>query len=510
MEKFTFFKYPPNIEKRLSDLKTKPAEHWLREGRRQIDSLIKFVLKTTPAYRKFLKDNDIDYTKIKGFPDLQKLPIIDKNNYLRKYDYLELFPNKDLTITKTISGTSGSTGEPFYFPRINIHDDIYQHMSEIFLREQFEIGKKSTLGVLGFGLGIWIGGIFTYKVMEKISQKGYRFTIAPTGTNIDQFLKVIKKFGNFYDQIILMGYPPFIKDVLDEGREYGIKWQDYNIKILTAAEGFSERFREYIAKKAHLKNIFSDIINIYGTVEFGTMAHETPLSNLIRNLAISDKKLFKELFPEATNVPTLCQYYPDLIYFEQVEIDGKNEVIATGYGTQIPLIRYRFKDLGGVISYEIMMEKLKAHGINIQKELKRYNIKSNIVYPLPFVYVYARSDFTVVFRGANIYPEEIRYALDDYNLTKYVTGRFTMIRKEDRKLNQILEINVELRKGVKPKNKIAQTVQEKIITHLCKNNSEYNYLYVLEKEKVYPTIVLRPYQYSPYFTRLGKQPWVKK
>jgi phenylacetate-CoA ligase len=117
MKKFTFFKYPSDIEKRLSDLKTKPAEHWLKEGRKQIDRLIKFVLKTTSAYRKFLKDNGIDYTKIKGFPDLQNLPIIDKNNYLRKYDYLELFPNKDIS-SKVVSATSGSTGEPFYFFRI--------------------------------------------------------------------------------------------------------------------------------------------------------------------------------------------------------------------------------------------------------------------------------------------------------------------------------------------------------------------------------------------------------
>jgi phenylacetate-coenzyme A ligase PaaK-like adenylate-forming protein len=117
MKKFTFFKYTSDIEKRLSDLKTKPAAYWLNEGRNQIDRLIKFVLKTTPAYKKFLKYNGIDYTKIKGFPDLQKLPIIDKNNYLRKYDYLELFPNKDIS-SKVVSATSGSTGEPFYFFRI--------------------------------------------------------------------------------------------------------------------------------------------------------------------------------------------------------------------------------------------------------------------------------------------------------------------------------------------------------------------------------------------------------
>jgi len=109
-----YFKYPPDINKRLYDLKTKPAEHWLNEGRKQIDRLIKFVIQTTPAYRKFLKDHGIDYRKIKGFKDLQNLPVMDKNSYLRKYDYLDLFPNKDIS-SKVVSATSGSTGEPFIF-----------------------------------------------------------------------------------------------------------------------------------------------------------------------------------------------------------------------------------------------------------------------------------------------------------------------------------------------------------------------------------------------------------
>jgi hypothetical protein len=69
---------------------------------------------------------------------------------------------------------------------------------------------------------------------------------------------------------------------------------------------------------------------------------------------------------------------------------------------------------------------------------------------------------------------------------------------------------VELKKGVRGTRKIAEIIKEKIIIHLCENNSEYNYLYGLEKEKVYPTIILWPYNHPLYFARTGKQPWVKK
>lgn len=510
MRNFVFFKPPDSINKAIQDVRSRPYFYWKKKGEEMALNLFHWTVNKVIGYRVFLRQHKIDPGKIRTIEDFKTLPLTSKNKYLRETQYPDLFPDRNLTSATTVSATSGSTGEPFYFPRCGFHDDLYQYQAEIFLKEQFEIDKKKTLGVLGFGLGIWIGGIFTYKVMERISNKGYRFTIVPTGTNKEEFFKVIKKFGRIYDQILLMGYPPFIKDILDEGKDHGIYWKDYEIKILTAAEGFSEKFREYIAKKAGLKNMLSDIVNLYGTVEFGTMAHETAVTNLIRHLASKDKKLFKTLFPEATNIPTLAQYHSDLFYFEEVKIENKKEVIGTGYGAGIPLIRYRFHDLGGVIPYEMMMEKLSVCGLNLKNEMKKYHISPRLTYKLPFVYVYARSDFSVVFRGANIYPEEIRHALDGHKLSKFITGRFTMTRKEDKKLNQIFEINAELRKKVRSNKKLTEIIKDNIVNHLCENNSEYRDVYQSDSVQALPTIVFWTYRHPLYFSHVGKQLWVKK
>lgn len=506
---FLFFKPSLNINSAIKDLRSRSAEYLEKKGEQMALNLFHWMTNSTPAYLAFLNQQKFNPSKIKNIGDFKMLPLTSKDSYLCPANYQDLFPNRDIISATTISATSGSTGEPFYFPRSGAHDDMYQYEAEIFLKEQFGIDKKKTLAVLGFGLGIWIGGIFTYRVLEHISQKGYPLTIVPAGTSKEQFMGAIKKFGKFYDQIILMGYPPFIKDVLDEGENYGIRFEDYEIKILTAAEGYSEKFREYLAKKAGLKNMLSDTINIYGTVELGTMAHETAISNLIRHLATKNKKLFQTLFPEAVSIPTVCQYYPHLVYFEEVSIDGKREIVGTGYGAQIPLIRYRFKDFGGVIPYKEMIKKLALCGFDLKQEMKRYGIKPSLIFPLPFVYVYARSDSAVVFRGANIYQEEIHYALNDNNLVKYITGRFTMIRKEDKEFNQILEINVELRKNIEFDKKIVETVKEKIISHLRENNSEYNDVFQSYLDAI-PTIILLPYNHPRYFNRAGKQKWVEK
>lgn len=494
-----------SAQKTLQELKKRPASYWEKQGEKNVLSLFQYTAKTVPAYKKLLRAEGIKTSSIQTIEDFQKLPVIDKDSYLRKYKYTELFPNKDLSYTTTISATSGSTGEPFYLPRGEYQDWQYEYVAELFLRNQFEIDKKSTLGIIGFGLGIWIGGIFTYKVFNKLSSKGYRISLISTGPDKKLYLKSLKKFGRLFDQVILMGYPPFVKDIIDEAPDYGINLKKYNIKILTAAEGFSEKFREYITKKSHIKNSLADTINIYGTVELGTMAHETSLSNLVRKIAEQDKRAFAKIFPHATQLPTLAQYHPSLAYFEEIN----NEVVGSGYGSSIPLLRYGFRDKGGVASFDDMLAKLRNAGVDILKEAKLKNISQQIL-NLPFVYAYGRVDDSVVLRGANIYIDEIRNALLHKSLENHATGKFTMIKKEDKNLNGYLEINIELRKGVRGKASFKKHVQNTIIDYLRRTNSEFNDQYQSSPKGVAPKITLWPYQDIKYFGPGGKQRWIEK
>jgi phenylacetate-CoA ligase len=350
-----------------------------------------------------------------------------------------------------------------------------------------------------------IGGIFTYKNLNKLAQKGYKLTIVPVGTNKDLFLTSCKKFFPLYDQSIIMGYPPFIKDVIDSGGDHGIDWKKYDLRILTAAEGYSESFREYLVEKTGIKNKYAHIVNIYGTVEQGTIAHETSFTALIRSLANKNKKLFQILFPNAISMPTVAQYYPHLAYFEA--IDG--EVVVTSYGSAIPLVRYAFSDLGGVISFHEVVEKCKMAGLDILQEAKKVGILKQILH-LPIVYLFARNDFVIVFRGANIYPGEIRTALDRKELSKFITGKTTIFKKENKLLNPVLEINVELKKNVLMTSGLKKQITNYIVEELRAHNSEYAYLYSLEGEKVCPKVVGWPYHHPKYFSGAGKQQWVKK
>ena len=279
-----------------------------------------------------------------------------------------------------------------------------------------------------------------------------------------------------------------------------------NVKIITAAEGFTESFRLYIAKKAGIKNPAQDILNIYGTVELGTMAHETSYANLIRNIAVKNKEVFRAIFPLAQRTPTLAQYHPYLAHFE--EQDG--EILATGYGSSIPLIRYRFPDLGGVLTFIEMDQRLSDCGVDIQKEAKKIGIEKQIL-KLPFVYVYERSDFSVTFVGINLYPDYVRNAIQHKKIFHNLTGKFSLEITHDKKHNQFLQIHIELQKNKHPDAQLKRELEKRITDTLLVCSTEYHHLYTsgsqAYKDQLTPKVYLWGYEHPQYFKGGGKHRW---
>lgn len=488
----------------------KDETYLLKSGEKMALNTYRLMRESVPAYKKYLSNNKFKKL-ITSIDQFQLLPFTSKEGYLRPSKYEELFVNNRVDGATTVSATSGTSGEPFYVPRGAAHDDLYEQQLEILLNNQFAIKQKSTLVVLGFGLGIWIGGLFTYRALERISERGYRLSVVPAGTHKEHFLKAVKGLSEYYDQIILMGYPPFIKDVLDEGASYGIDWKKYQIKIVTAAEGYSEKFRSHLATVANIKNPVTDIVNIYGTVELGTMAHETTVSNVVRQLSLQNKSLFKELYPYATSEPTLAQYYPQLVYFEQAVIDGKQELLGTGYCTSIPLVRYRFHDLGGVWSFTEVEKTLQKFGLDIYQELKKHGVSRQKIVRLPFVYVQGRSNASVSLYGIVLSPEIIRDVFYSSSVKSQLTGLFSMCIRYDRLKNQYLEVNVELSKNIKDSRKLRIAVSEKIVNSLLSHSTEYNHLYNSSptyRRRLVPKIVFWQHGDQRYFNRRGKQAWV--
>ena len=77
----------------------------------------------------------------------------------------------------------------------------------------------------------------------------------------------------------------------------------------------------------------------------------------------------------------------------------------------VPLVRYHIADEGGLIGYEDMLALLRRGTASTRWPTARAPGRAR-VRPLPFVYVFGRSHFTVSYFGANVYPENVTVGLE--------------------------------------------------------------------------------------------------
>ena len=488
----------------IARLRTNESADWSRATSASILKRFKDTYKSVPAYRHFLDRLGIDASSIRTAKDIQRIPPITKANYLRVHPWDKLcragaLANEPLVLT----ATSGSTGQPFYIPRTDEIHDASMVFHRLFIERSGLDSKKPTLIVVGFGMGVWIGGLLTYEAFRRISEGGWPLTIITPGVNKKELFEALTRIAPSYEQVILCGYPPFVKDIVDDASEHGVEWKRWDMRIVCAAEAFSEHFREYLMQKTGMKDPYRSVMNIYGSAELGTMATETPLSILLRRLAVKHEALYRKLFSEAHRFPTVAQFIPDFVSFEA----GKGgEVYATG-GTALPFIRYDIGDQGGVFTYADAIRICTDVSINLAAEIKRAGIADTVM-ELPFVYLYERADLSTKLYGAIIFPEHVKIGLQNPALEKFITGRFTMTTENDAQHNEYLEINIELQHDVKDAESIRAALVESIMNSLSTSSDEYRYLANSIRDKITPRVVFWPHEHPKYFNPSIKQKWV--
>jgi phenylacetate-CoA ligase len=494
-----------DVPKLQQELKRRPEMYWNSRGHKMALQLFHDMSERVPAYKDFLKQNNFNPKQVKTIREFKKIPLIDKENYLRKYPREMLcWDGKFSEANWVMSTTSGSTGRPYYFPRTAHQEQQLALSTELYLRENFKIQDKTTLYIDAFAMGAWIGGLFTYESIKIIADKGYRITIITPGINKQEVLNSVENLGADFDQVIIGCYPPMMKDILDLGAEQGIEWSKYNLGLVFSAEGFGEGFRDHVHATAGISDPYTGSLNHYGTVDQGTLGHETPTTTLIRRAAVDNKDLFHHLFGSGRKQPTLVQYMPELFYFESIE----NRVICSSY-SGLPLVRYDVKDSGGVLSNRKVERSFQKNNLDFEAALTEAGIAKHR-WNLPFVYLTERDDFSVKLAGGMVYPEEIRKALLHPEVVQRVTGKFTMEVVLNKKLQPKLIIHVELNPNPIAEKTLAVTIQKSAVDTLLADNSEYVSNYKYYGRKLWPRIILWPYEHPLHFGGRGKQKWVKK
>jgi phenylacetate-CoA ligase len=446
----------------------------LREDPRQaVLALFHAAATSVPAYPRFLAEHGVDPVAIRTHEDLRRVPPITKAGYLLRHPLPDLCRGGQIAACDMIAASSGSTGKPSYWPRFVTDELGVAIRFEQVFRDSFAADGKRTLAVVCFALGTWVGGMFTAACCRHLAAKGYPITVITPGNSKEDIFRAVTELGPFFDQVVLLGYPPFLKDVIDTGIARGVRWPDLHVRIVTAGEVFSEAWRTLVAERIGSTAPCYDFASLYGTADAGVLGNETPLSIAVRRFLAARPEAARAVFGQ-DRLPTLVQYDPLSRYFE---VEG-GRLLFSGDGG-VPLVRYDILDTGGVVPYEAMLEQLKGFGFDPLSALAqpagrpRAARDERGARPLPFVYVFGRSDFTVSYFGANVYPENVTVGLEAPGVSAWVTGKFVMTVERDADEDASLAVVVELAPGEAPSEARRGEAAASIEAALVRLNGEF-------------------------------------
>jgi len=358
------------------------------------------AVRRVPGYRAYLRECGVQVERLVPAGILEKLPETDKGSYIDRYSLAErCFDGKIPFRGTTIDESSGSTGTPYNWIRSEAERHTAHRNISFFARYCY--GADPLVTINAFSMGAWATG---FNMSLALNRNGI---VKSTGPDIGKILSTMRFLGSSYRYLIL-GYPPFVKHLLDEGDRGSIGWDRYTMHAMVGGEGMTEELRD------HLLHRFVSVFSGYGAtdIEIG-MAGESPASVALRRIARARPPVRQALFGDDSRLPMVFQYNP-LIH--HLEVNRDREVICTISRLDVlaPRIRYNVHDEGGVLDYGRVAAKLRNFGVNLselgsEKDVAGPRGPLPWVRPvqLPFLWIYGRRDATISVMGANIYPEDI-------------------------------------------------------------------------------------------------------
>ena len=163
---------------------------------------------------------------------LEKLPETDKRSYIDQYPLAErcLYGRIPFAGT-TIDESSGSTGTPYNWIRSEAERHIAHRNISFFARYCF--GSDPLVTINAFSMGAWATG---FNMTLALNHNGI---VKSTGPDIGKILSTMRFLGPGYRYLIL-GYPPFVKHLLDEGEADSMPWSAYRMQAMVGGEGMTE------------------------------------------------------------------------------------------------------------------------------------------------------------------------------------------------------------------------------------------------------------------------------
>src|SRR5256714_5624954 len=280
-----------------------PAGPLAMTGRLRAERAAWRAVRQVPAYCAYLSAQGVAVNHLVPAGILEKLPETDKRSYIDPYPLAErCLYGRIPFVGTTIDESSGSTGTPYNWIRSEAERHIAHRNISFFARYCF--GSEPIVTINAFSMGAWATG---FNMTLALNHNGI---VKSTGPDIGKILSTMRFLGPGYRYLIL-GYPPFVKHLLDEGDANGMPWNSYHMQAMVGGEGMTEELRD------HLLQRFESVYSGYGAtdIEIG-MAGESPASGAVRRLARGRPELRHALLGPQSRLHMAIQYIPPIPFLE--------------------------------------------------------------------------------------------------------------------------------------------------------------------------------------------------
>jgi phenylacetate-CoA ligase len=400
---------------------------------------------TCPAYRDFLEKNSY---RENGNWKLSDLPLTTKENYVKKYSIQErCYDGRIPAAGVVIDESSGSSGTPNNWVRsVEEREDIKRILQ---LNYQLIYGDHGCILLNCFALGPWATGM---NVSMSLVDVGILKSIGPDQKKLENTLEM---FGEGY-RYLVFGYPPFIKSFVDGTR---LDLKRYRMDLIVGGEGISEPLRTYLLQ------YFQTAISSYGASDLEiNIGVETELTIKLRRICVDNRELARDLFGRET--PPMIFQYNALDYVIETTPEGELVFTIGRQTSAAPKLRYNLHDSGGVLTYDQLSSRLARHGIRVSELAPRQS-------RFPILFVYGRSDLTVPFFGAKIYPSDIEEIINSNPMLAKQINSFQLATYEDSRMDRRLKISLESVRA--PDQEIArpEELRDTFFDGLCRFNQDF-------------------------------------
>lgn len=341
-----------------------------------------------PAYQDHLARRGFEFR----WWDLQAYAPTSKDDYVKAYSEEQRCWDGRIEMPGTVvDESSGSSGTPSNWMRSKleldtVHKNVAGYVSMLF-------GTEDLFCINAFSMGAWATGTNTGQALAKIAM------VKNTGPDLETILNTLRHFGPRHTYLIT-AYPPFLKHLVDRLEAAGDEFREFRLNGFVGGEAMTEGLRDYVERR------FDRVYSGYGASDLTIgMGGETDLTVTLRK-ALERDRAFRErlLGPEEDRTPMIFQYNPLETY---LEVDGSGDLIATINSASVmsPRLRYNIGDEARIVSFPEMValaEDFPALTGRLKEAYRRQRMK------LPFLLLFGRSDSTISYMGANIYPLDVQ------------------------------------------------------------------------------------------------------